>query len=146
MERRLKKILVLFAATICFFLPTFAEDCPECDYNNFILSIRKEDARYLSYALYQNVFDTCDVSLQIGEFRWEDSTKKQNRIYLNFNQGICNSSQPWFIKSRGNEYVVGSSILGEDSLLTNAVRTDIFSYIPNSKILFYRKLNAGRSC
>ncbi len=121
-------------------------ECPDCNYNDFILSIGKENERYLVYAGYFNFFDTCDISCSIGEFRWVDSNGVVNRIYLNLNPEICNRNKPWVVKLFGNEYVLGSSEPGEDSLLTNAVRSEVFRYKPNSKIYFFRELRAARSC
>ncbi|ROL57909.1 hypothetical protein D9V84_04115 [Bacteroidetes/Chlorobi group bacterium Naka2016] len=145
----MNRILLVIFLTLAISRPAVIySQCVECDTSKFILSIKPEDSNFLYYGLFQNIFDSCGVSYEIGEFRIVDTTGVETRVYLEFDTSIVNDNSPYVYKSETNPYwgILGCPSQGIDTLLSSVLRTRIFVYPPNSRIRFYRVLQAYRNC
>ncbi|MGB9856477.1 MAG: hypothetical protein ACPLKS_08085 [Caldisericum exile] len=145
----MKKTLLIFFSLFALLISiSLFCQCPECDTSNFILSIKPEDSDYLYYGLFQNIFDSCGVSYEIGEFRIVDATGSIRRIYLEFDSTIVSDDSPYKYENETSPFVgiLGSPTKGIDTILSSVLKTQIFIYPPNSKIRFYRVLEAYKNC
>lgn len=122
------------------------KSCPECDTSKFITSVYPENYNYLRYAFYQNVFDTCNVSMTVGEFRIKDSTGQITRIYPIFDTILLSLEHPNTYIGDYGSHLLGVSTSGVDTILSEVFKTKSFQYQKNSKLLFFRELRAGIKC
>ncbi|MCX7879196.1 MAG: hypothetical protein N2517_00860 [Ignavibacteria bacterium] len=126
---------------------TNSKACPDCDTSKFILAIYPENLPYLVYGNFMNVFDTCNVSMKIGEFRIKDSFGTSSRLFLEIDSNLLSLEHPnVFLGEGGQGYLLGVSQRGEDSILSSVLKTNVFKYSANSKLLFFRQLRAGIKC
>lgn len=128
-------ILLGFLLLLFHYSQKLVGECPECNYSEALLGINDENSAFLWYFTFYNIFDTVSVECTIGEFYYENNGVK-HKIFPRIDPSfvICN----WRI--------LGQNGPGEDTILTQLVRTKNFIYQPNSNIIFYRDLMVGVSC
>lgn len=142
-----KKIIWFLILLNVFLLPSkHLKSCPECDTSKFILAIYPENSKYLQYAHYQNVFDTCNVSMTVGEFRIKSANGEITRIYPIFDTTLLSLEHPHTYIGSNGSHLLGLSTPGIDTILSAVFRTQTFKYVSNSKLLFFRELRAGIKC
>ncbi|MCX7880338.1 MAG: T9SS type A sorting domain-containing protein [Ignavibacteria bacterium] len=110
-------------------------ECPPCNYSQALLSIGKENSKFLWYFTFYNIFDSVFVKATFGEFYVENNGQLE-KVYLNI--------EPMFATSDWK--IIGQEPTGEDTILTRLTKTKPFIFQPNSKLMFYRQLTAGISC
>lgn len=122
-------------------------NCPDCDFSNSILSIKPDDARYLTYLEYQNAFDNADVRCSIGEFRIIDSSGTIKRLFWEFDTTKLDTTfENAYQRAPGFFSLLGQTQTGEDQILTSVAKTESFVYTPHSTLKFYRELSLGVYC
>lgn len=133
------KIYLLSFISLIYFIFSYplelSSECPECNYSEALLGITPENSAFLWYFTYYNIFDSVSVECQIGEFSYEHNGVKNK---------IIPRIDPIFSTSFWR--ILGQNQPGEDTILTQLVRTENFIYSQNSKINFYRALSVGISC